>query len=134
MDSPTGRRMLPRLSWQALSQWQAWTLFTIVIPSQLPFPPYKNIFLLLLCKNLYWAHHGCRLWALILCWSQTNLSLLGKYMAVCFRLTVFITVCLTYSLSEEDLGCYQFLRLISKVSINIWVVVFVWTQVFTSLG
>ena len=50
--------------------------------SQLPFPFIKGGLSPLLSGDLHVAHHVCRPWIAILCWSQINSSLLKKYMAV----------------------------------------------------
>lgn len=67
-------------SLQGLGQWNATgSLFTGA--SHLPFPLHKSV-PPLLCGGLHVACQGCRSWNVILCWSQLNLSLLVKYLAV----------------------------------------------------
>ena len=61
--------------------------FSLLQPSQLPFPLYKHAILFWLCRDSQMAYHVCKSRIEIHCWSWINPSLLKKYLA-CYLLQV----------------------------------------------
>ena len=65
------------------------TLFTITTPT--PSSLYKIISHPLLLGDLHAAHHGCRPWIAILCWSQINLIFAGEITGYLFKAEILVT-------------------------------------------
>ena len=61
--------------------------FSLLQPTQLPFPLYKHAILFWLCRDSQMAYHVCKSRIEIHCWSWINPSLLKKYLA-CYLLQV----------------------------------------------